>query len=145
MTGIPAITLHRPWAELVLLGGKDVENRTWTTSYRGSLYIHAGKAWDSRAHRVAVQAGADGCVSWEKDEHQRGIIGAVDLVDVCDTFLRSTRGCICNTAWAMPGQSHWRLANPRLLMRPVECNGWQRLWTPEPRIAAMLDDQAVWL
>jgi hypothetical protein len=137
MTAIPAITLHRPWAELILVAGKDVENRTWSTNYRGPLYIHAGKAWDSRAHRVAVRAGADGCVSWEPDEHARGIIGAVDLVDV----LNGTSPSV----WAAPDQFHWRLVNPRLLMRPVECNGWQRLWTPEPRIAAILDDEAVWL
>lgn len=30
---------------------KDIENRTWKTSYRGTLYIHAGKAFDLAGYR----------------------------------------------------------------------------------------------
>ena len=41
------ITICQPYAELILLGEKRVENRTWSTSYRGWIGIHAGKskAW----------------------------------------------------------------------------------------------------
>lgn len=37
-----AITLHQPWAQLVALGVKTIETRSWSTSYRGQLVIHAG-------------------------------------------------------------------------------------------------------
>lgn len=42
-----AITICQPYAELILLGEKRVENRTWPTSHRGWIGIHAGKskAW----------------------------------------------------------------------------------------------------
>ena len=33
-------------ASLIMFGEKDVENRTWTTRYRGSLAIHAGLGVD---------------------------------------------------------------------------------------------------
>lgn len=36
-----AITLWQPWASLVALGVKTIETRSWSTSYRGQLFIHA--------------------------------------------------------------------------------------------------------
>lgn len=38
-----ALTVSQPWANLIASGLKFVENRTWPTSYRGPLAIHAGK------------------------------------------------------------------------------------------------------
>lgn len=37
-----AITLIQPWAELIAIGAKRIETRSWSTSYRGPLAIHAG-------------------------------------------------------------------------------------------------------
>lgn len=39
-----ALTICQPYAELIVRGTKDVENRTWPTNYRGPLAIHAGKS-----------------------------------------------------------------------------------------------------
>ncbi len=39
-----ALTICQPYAELVMLGEKLVENRVWVTPYRGPLVIHAGKS-----------------------------------------------------------------------------------------------------
>ena len=39
-----AITLHQPYATLIALGVKTIETRSWSTSYRGPIAIHAGKA-----------------------------------------------------------------------------------------------------
>jgi hypothetical protein len=36
-----ALTIRQPWAWLIVHGHKDLENRTWCTSYRGPLLIHA--------------------------------------------------------------------------------------------------------
>lgn len=41
-----AITICQPYAHLIVIGKKIVENRTWPTSYRGPLLIHAGKSRD---------------------------------------------------------------------------------------------------
>ena len=42
-----AITICQPYAGLIAQGVKRVENRTWPTTYRGAILIHAGKsrAW----------------------------------------------------------------------------------------------------
>jgi len=41
-----ALSIKQPWANLIISGIKPVENRTWSTPYRGPLLIHASKAWD---------------------------------------------------------------------------------------------------
>ncbi len=38
------LTIREPWASLIGLGIKKTETRSWSTSYRGTLYIHAGKS-----------------------------------------------------------------------------------------------------
>jgi hypothetical protein len=43
---IPALSIQQPWAWLILHAGKDVENRTWPTKYRGKFFIHAAKKFD---------------------------------------------------------------------------------------------------
>jgi hypothetical protein len=40
---VKALTLHQPWATGVAEGIKTIETRSWATSYRGPLAIHAGK------------------------------------------------------------------------------------------------------
>lgn len=37
-----AITICQPFAHWIITGEKLIENRTWETSYRGPLLIHAG-------------------------------------------------------------------------------------------------------
>ena len=40
---IKAISLWQPWASAIALGAKTIETRSWATSYRGPLVIHAAK------------------------------------------------------------------------------------------------------
>ena len=43
MNSIRIITLRQPWASLIALGLKKYETRSWPTTYRGKLVIHAAK------------------------------------------------------------------------------------------------------
>ena len=52
--GVKVLTIQQPYAHYIIHGDartaphhnyKDIENRSWKTSYRGRLYIHAGKRW----------------------------------------------------------------------------------------------------
>ena len=38
-----AISLYQPWASAKAIGSKRIETRSWATSYRGEMAIHAGK------------------------------------------------------------------------------------------------------
>ena len=55
---IHVLTVKQPWAHLIVHGYKSagggiehklIENRTRRTAYRGELYIHAGKSFDTAA------------------------------------------------------------------------------------------------
>lgn len=39
---LKALTVWQPWASLIVLGEKQYETRSWRTSYRGVILIHAG-------------------------------------------------------------------------------------------------------
>ncbi len=43
------ITIKQPWATLIKEGYKEYEFRTWKSSYRGEILIHAGKTIDKVA------------------------------------------------------------------------------------------------
>lgn len=43
------ITVKQPFASLIAEGYKEYEFRSWKTSYRGELYIHAGLGVDKEA------------------------------------------------------------------------------------------------
>jgi hypothetical protein len=77
------LSVHQPWATLIALGIKNVENRTWSTGYRGTLLIHASKSpmdeFDvMKAKRLCREAG----VSYPETFPTGGIIGSVELTGV---------------------------------------------------------------
>lgn len=83
------LSIRQPWAWLIVNGHKDIENRDWSTPYRGRILVHASKGmtkaeWEDGI-ATALHAGVskevlrDGCLF---DQLQRGgIVGAVDIVD----------------------------------------------------------------
>lgn len=52
-----ALTLHQPWASLIALGVKTIETRSWSTSYRGPLAIHAAATMPSYDKRYVPGTG----------------------------------------------------------------------------------------
>lgn len=124
-----ALSIRQPWAWLILNAGKDIENRNWSTRYRGTVLVHAGKRFDQDGYLWAM-ANTDiglrmpGIFEFENEEgFLGGIVGAVDIVD-----------CVQQSAspWFC-GPNGFVLANPQpLLFQP--CRG--ALGFFEPRIEA---------
>jgi hypothetical protein len=111
-----AITLHQPWAHAVLALGKDVENRSWTTRYRGLLLIHAG---------VVVERGEARQLGLDPATLTTGaVVGVVTLAGI-ERDVSST--------WALPGHWHWQLRDP-IAIEPVACRGRQTLFQPPPEV-----------
>lgn len=78
-----AISIRQPWAWLIIHGGKDVENRTWPTKFRGPVLIHAAQKMTRWDYDVAASfAECNHGVKVPKfEELQRGgIIGQIDIV-----------------------------------------------------------------
>ena len=89
MNQLKALSIKQPWAWLILNAGKDIENRSWNTTLRGRILIHASKgmtheewedAWEfahgSGASPVAVAAR----LTFDNIE-RGGIVGSVEIVD----------------------------------------------------------------
>jgi hypothetical protein len=141
MIRIPALSLWRPWPGLILRHGKNIENRGWSTQYRGPMWIHAAKPWSDLDAEWLLERGIDpGQVEPWTPEHPKGIVGLVDVVGVCNTWSSSlsySKDCECGP-WAMPDQFHWQLADPRPLPEPVPCPGRPGLWYPVGEVAKAL-------
>ncbi len=87
-----ALSIMQPWAWLIVNGHKNIENRTWSTRFRGEVAIHAGKKIDRSAH-ADVAAGIHP-VTGERSLlgieyppcfgvaiHTGGIVGVATIVD----------------------------------------------------------------
>ena len=72
-----ALSIKQPWATLVVHGLKTIEIRSWPTSRRGVVWIHAGQISDSREE--AWRHLPDDLQHAAKQKG--GIIGRVELTD----------------------------------------------------------------
>src|SRR5438105_13649736 len=84
---VVALSVRQPWAQLIALGAKRYETRSWSTQYRGLIAIHAGRRWtdDERAKaRLALVTRALRAGGMTNPEHlPRGaIIATAQLVAV---------------------------------------------------------------
>ena len=123
-----ALTIKQPWASLIIHGGKDIENRSWPTRFRGSVLIHASKKRDddellsfkALKQQRGFKADWKGKPLLWGDVPCGGIIGVVDIVD-CVTHSKSN--------WFV-GDYGFVLANPRPLpFHP--CRGALGFWRCE--------------
>jgi hypothetical protein len=141
---LPVLSLWRPWPALIFQAGKDVENRTWRTFHRGDLLIAAAGGLDGKAIPAARGLGCPlNGVPADPADHPTGIVGVVELYDVCTyAFTHRDQRCDCS-GWAQPNQMHWQIRNPRLFPQPVPHMGKQRLWAVRdqvwPAVAAQLE------
>ncbi len=121
-----ALSIHQPWAWAILQAGKTVENRTWSTKYRGPLLVHASKSRASYDREKTLDwktlYGVD-LPPWE-ELVTGAVVGVVDVVDcVSPTSSRAIR----LNPWT-EGPVCWVLANPRPLAQPVSFRGAQLLF-----------------
>ena len=75
-----AISLWQPWAYAMVSGIKKNETRSWSTSYRGQLLIHAAQKFPAAAREFAMTERALGRLPSRLPFG--AIIGFVNLVDV---------------------------------------------------------------
>ena len=113
------VSVRHPYAWAILHGKKDVENRGHSVRHRGPVLIHAGKACPKRYVEETLEdlveldlITADQRPSFAQLRETAGhILGLVDLV-ACEPNP-------CDSPWAAIDGFAWRLANPRVLVRPI--------------------------
>ena len=120
-----ALTLRQPYASLVARDQKQYETRSWSTSYRGLLAVHAGKYDDG----------------WGDDLPRGAIVAVVNLANV-----HHTDGLLALSKWERevgdfsPGRYAWELTDVVKLDKPIPCRGAQGLWTPSGDILQQIEE-----
>jgi hypothetical protein len=72
-----ALSIRQPWAWLIVNGVKDIENRTWPTLVRETIFIHAGKTMTHQEYLECMRyANARGVgIPLEHTLERGGIVG----------------------------------------------------------------------
>jgi hypothetical protein len=122
------LSIWCPWPQLIMLAGKDVENRGRATPYRGPLAIHASKGNHSPRECAEILGDLvyEQLITSEVAEvimrripGDRGkIIGVADIVGTSQES---------KSPWWVPGQVAINLASPRILVTPIGHRGEQGL------------------
>lgn len=138
-----ALSLRQPWPWFVLKGGKNLENRGWTSFYRGPVLIHSSKWWDE----IEVRDDFDFA---SHVAHHYGTVPAEGLPDL--ETLKAERGHIVGVANIIGGisdsGSEWFfgpkafvLSDPIAFVDPVPCRGERGLFTVSDDVASACQAQ----
>jgi hypothetical protein len=114
-----ALTLWQPWAWL-LFHGKDIENRSWRTHYRGPLAIHSARSRHPEEYEFAARiARRQGIALPDPECLLYGyVLGIVEVV-----------GCVQQSPspWFF-GQFGWTIENPQEFAVPFDARGGRMFW-----------------
>ncbi|KAJ7973558.1 Activating signal cointegrator 1 [Quillaja saponaria] len=139
----PCLTMHQPWASLLVYGIKRIEGRSWPAPIRGRLWIHAASKVPEVSTIKAMEDfyreiyAVNGISDLKFPEHYpvSRLLGCVEVV-----------GCVkCEelASWEMvpegvrlEGQTDyfWLCEQPRKLLIPFEMRGYQGVYNLERKI-----------
>uniref|UniRef100_A0A6P3ZKD5 uncharacterized protein LOC107412308 n=1 Tax=Ziziphus jujuba TaxID=326968 RepID=A0A6P3ZKD5_ZIZJJ len=139
----PCLTMHQPWASLLVYGIKRIEGRSWPAPVRGRLWIHAASKVPDESTIKAMEDfyrevyALDGISDLKFPEHYpvSRLLGCVDVV-----------GCVRGeelASWEMvpPGvrleaqtDFCWLCEQPQKLLIPFEMRGYQDVYNLEKKI-----------
>lgn len=125
------LSLTEPYATLIKDGKKKVETRSWKTSYRGELYIHASS---TKIHKETKENIELMNLLKDNDMNHGNIICKCNLIDC----VRMTTDCvedmrknnyqeyICGEY--SEGRYAWILENIEILDKPISAKGHLSIW-----------------
>lgn len=123
------LTVHQPWAWLIVNGHKDVENRVWSTRYRGPLLIHASKTFDHEGAKSVyerIKSGRLPRIEFPPGYHSGCIVGAV-ILNRCETWWTAIKTGP-RSPWHNMGAWGWHLENATRFAAPAPLRGRQRIF-----------------
>jgi hypothetical protein len=128
-----ALSVRQPWAEMIISGRKPIEVRTWQQSYRGRIWIHAGRQKDDALELVFGYG----------ELFHGGYVGSVEVTSIEYIDIRrweAWREMHHNRGPFQPNLFAWVLAHPRRLASPVSAKGDLGLYTvPEETLRQLIE------
>jgi len=118
-----ALSIRQPWAWLIVNGYKDIENRTWSTDFRGRVYVHAGKRvkqGDFPEQRAYIRESG---LTLPEEPPLGAIVGEVNIIDCVDTS--------CNPWFC--GPYGFLLSSPIAYKKPIPYRGQLGFFSIEVR------------
>jgi hypothetical protein len=131
--GMKALSLTQPWASAIALGIKQWETRSWPTSYRGEILIHASKGFPKWAKEFA----RDECSERRMiflDPPLGKILCLCELTECRQTDTVVNEISETEREWGdyTPGRFAFKMENVRVLTEPVPARGALGLWIVSP-------------
>ena len=120
-----ALTIKQPWATLIIEKYKEYEFRSWKTSYRGKILIHAGLSLEKDM--------LDRFKEYNLDYKCGYIIGEAELVD-CIKVDKKINEYLKELNPIVYGRSNhvekyaWKLENIKKYDKPIKTKGKLGLW-----------------
>ncbi|PSS33768.1 Activating signal cointegrator 1 like [Actinidia chinensis var. chinensis] len=139
----PCLTMHQPWASLLVHGIKRIEGRSWPSPIRGRLWIHAAsKVPDPDTIKAmedfyrAIYA-VNGITYLKFPEHYpiSRLLGCVEVVG-CVTCEELVSWEELPEGVRLEGQTDhcWLCEQPQKLIVPFEMRGYQGVYNLEKKI-----------
>lgn len=122
-----ALSILEPWASLIALGHKKIETRSWPTSWRGPLAIHASKGFPPYAREFAAELYALGILP---NTLRFGCVIATCRLADCQRTDRILDINADEMSYGdfTPGRYGWFLDGVVALPAPVPAKGSLGLW-----------------
>lgn len=125
-----ALSVRQPWAWFILRAGKRIENRTWQTTHRGPVLLHASKGMTRAEYAAGVEDAAvdtgedyEAVIPGPKELKRGGIVGVMDIVG-CRPNPRSLSDL---EPWEGDEGFAWTIGGVMPLPF-IECSGSLGLW-----------------
>lgn len=112
------LSVRQPWAWALVMGAKDIENRSWTTDYRGPVVIHASS--NKTVVNDIVRSARE--VLPQPPFTFSAFIGVVDVLDIVPLSED-----LESNPWAW-GTYCWRVGNARRFLEPIPAKGKLNLY-----------------
>lgn len=156
---LKAITLTQPWASLLAIGAKIYETRSWPTSHRGPLAIHAAKGWTRHDRNLCGEEPfrkalhAAGLYTASVHTSRGHLLAVVDVIACAPITAHALPAQPLIGDWAGPAEHEldfggyapdryaWVTANRRRLREPIMATGHLGLWPLLPEDEAAVIDQ----
>lgn len=127
------LSLTEPYATLIKIGKKKIETRSWKTSYRGKLYIHASSTKIPKEYKNNTELMSLVNVNNLNYGHIICSCDLVDCIEMTDEFIEKVKKNSDEYVSGIyaKGRYAWILKNVDIIKKPIEAKGHLGIWNFE--------------